>query len=134
LLNQLQDELPKLAETRPGHGKLTTHVTNRLAEVAKLNTVVSGWLKTSEAFEQQDRDMSALIEQSDVTNDTAELTNKIANLQSWMSGLTEEIAGMSDDLQATLEDELLVQQATAEEAFAAHAVPNAEQQQSLAVA
>jgi len=134
LLNRLQDELPKLAETRPGHGKLTTHVTNRLAEVAKLNTVVSGWLKTSEAFEQQDRDLIALIEQSNVTNDTAELTNKIANLQSWMSGLTEEIAGMSDDLQATLEDELLVQQATAEEAFAAHAVPHAEQQQSLAVA
>lgn len=134
LLNQLQTELPKLAETHPGHGQLKTHIANRLAEAAKLNTVVSGWLKTSEAFEQEDRDLIALIEQNDVTNNTAELTNKIANLQSWMSGLTDEIATLSDELLGTLEDELLVQQATAEEALAAHAVSNAEQQQTLAVA
>jgi hypothetical protein len=134
LLNQLQDELPKLAEARPGHSKLTTHVTNRLAEAAKLKTTTSGWLRQADAFGQQDRDLIALIDQHDVTNDTAELTNKIANLQSWMSGLTDEIGQMSDELVATLEEELLVQQATAEEAFEAHAAPHAEQQQALAVA
>lgn len=133
LLGALEAALPGLAEERPADLKLTAHVTNRLAEVGKLTTVVSGWLRMQDAFEQQDRDLILLVQQNDLTNDTAELTNKIANLQSWMAGLTDEIGMLSDELMATLEDELLMQQATSEEAFEDHAANSGERQQALAV-
>lgn len=134
LLGELQNTLPALTDGRPGHTKLTTHVTNRLAEVGKLTTAVSGWLRKVEAADQQDAGMVALIDQTDVTSDTAELTNKIANLKSWMAGLTPEIGQLAKDLIQTLEAELLIQQATAEAALQDHVTAIALVQQTQAVA
>ena len=133
LLQTLQSELPELADQHPELPKVTTHVTNRLVEAAKLTTLVSGWITKAKAFEEQQWDMLALVDQTRLTNDTAEMTNKIANLRSWMSGLTPEIARMTTEMSETLEKELLVEQVASEELLNDHQVDQSIEHQGKAI-
>ena len=133
LLGQLQTELPELTTRHPGNNQLTVQVTNRLAEIGKLTTSVSGWVRLSDAFVQGDQNLIYHVQQNDLTNDTAVLTNKIANVKASVSTLTDEIAEFAEELQVTLEDKLLVEQATAEEAFDERATQAGQRHQAQAV-
>lgn len=133
LLQTLKDDLPNLADEYADLPKLTTHVTNRLVEAEKLTTLVSGWMIKSKAFQDKEWNTLALVDQTRLTNDTAEMTNKIGNLRSWMSGLSPEIAQMAKDMSETLEKELLVEQVAAEELLAEHQLSDAIEHQEKAI-
>ncbi|WP_010584302.1 hypothetical protein [Schlesneria paludicola] len=133
LLQTLEADLSSLADEHPDLPKLMTHVTNRLVEAAKLTTLVSGWITKAKAFQDKQWDTLALVDQSRLTNDTAEMTNKIGNLRSWMSGLSPDIAQMAKEMSETLENELLVEQVAVEELLAEHQLNEAIEHQGKAI-
>jgi hypothetical protein len=116
-LRVLYRRLPEIGEIKEPSQKLAAFVANRMTEAADLVTRQSGWIKKSEALETGDYPQAAEIEQHRLTVDTTTLGEKMDSAAAVFGSISAEIKNKANELNQTVQQQILTEQADAIEAL-----------------